>query len=84
MVQEREFLLSTRPTGVITAAVPQAKTSVIFPDAQSSRHCATEIVSSVAGMPRSPARVSSESRVTPGNKVPVSLGVATRAFSPDP
>jgi hypothetical protein len=33
----------TVPTGVITAAVPQAKTSVIWPDPQPARHCSIEI-----------------------------------------
>ncbi len=36
----------TAATGVMTAAVPQAKTSVISPDSQPARHSSTEILPS--------------------------------------
>jgi hypothetical protein len=74
----------TVPTGVTTAAVPHANTSVISPDAHPARHSSTEILPSDAGMPRSGASVSSASRVMPGSSVPVSAGVMIRAADPDP
>ena len=74
----------TVPTGVMTAAVPHANTSVISPDAQPARHSSTEIRPSDAGMPRSGASVSSASLVMPGSVVPVSAGVMIRASGPEP
>ena len=76
--------LLTLPTGVITAAVPQANTSVSSPEAHSSRHWSAEILPSPVGNPRSGPRVSSESRVIPGSMVPVSAGVMIRASAPVP
>ena len=72
----------TSPTGVMTAAVPQANTSVISPLAQPSRHSSTLIRPSSARMPRSAATVSSDERVMPGSSEPVSSGVTSRAESP--
>src|SRR5579864_1708428 len=72
------------PTGVMTAAVPQANTSVISPDPQPERQSATQIRSSDAGMPSSGASVSSASLVMPGSSVPVSAGVMIRASDPEP
>src|SRR5712692_9940368 len=74
----------TAPTGVMTAAVPQAKTSLRDPSAQPALHCSTLTRPSSASYPRSLARVSSESRVTPGSSVPVSSGVTSLAFGPRP
>ena len=74
----------TLPTGVITAAVPQAKTSVSSPETQPCCHCATEMAPSSAGMPRSGPSFSSVSLVTPGSRVPVRPGVTSRACGPDP
>src|SRR5579863_520936 len=75
---------STAPTGVITAAVPQANTSVSAPEAQSSRQADTEMRPSSAGMPSVGASRSRESRVIPGSSEPVSVGVTRRADEPDP
>ena len=55
------LLLRTVPIGVMTAAVPQANTSVISPEAQPARHSSTEILPSNAGMPRSEVRSSAHS-----------------------
>src|SRR5262245_24086890 len=74
----------TDPTGVMTAAVPQAKTSLIEPSALPACHSSTLIRPSSTSYPRSFARVRSESRVTPGRSVPVSDGVMTRAVLSDP
>ena len=74
----------TRPTGVITAAVPHANTSVSSPDSQPARHSVTEMAASSAGMPRSGPSFSSVSLVTPGSRVPVRAGVTSRACGPDP
>jgi hypothetical protein len=72
------------PTGVITAAVPQAKTSVSEPSAQPACHCSTLMRPSSTSYPRSRPSVSSASRVTPASNVPVSSGVMTLAFEPVP
>ena len=45
--------LLTWPTGVMTAAVPQAKTSVSSPESHSPRHWSAEILPSSVGKPRS-------------------------------
>ena len=74
-VQARSAPL-TEPTGVTTAAVPQAKTSVSSPDSQPACHSSIEMRPSSAVRPRSAARVRIESRVMPGSSVPVSAGVS--------
>lgn len=51
----------TSPTGVITAAVPQAKTSLIEPSALLARHSSVVIRVSPVSYPRSAAICSSES-----------------------
>ncbi len=72
------------PTGVMTAAVPQANTSVISPDSHPERQSSMQIRPSDAGMPSSGASVSSASLVMPGSSVPVSAGVMIRASEPEP
>ena len=47
-VHDSLVALFTAPTGVITAAVPQANTSVIAPEALPSRHSSVEILPSSA------------------------------------
>src|SRR6266567_7145823 len=75
---------STEPTGVITAAVPQANTSVSEPEAHASRHSWTEILPSFAGTPSVGASLSSESLVIPGRSEPVRAGVMMVAAEPEP
>ncbi len=67
----------TEPTGVITAAVPQANTSVRAPDATSFSHSSVEMRRSVTVAPSSRASSSSERRVMPGSSDPESSGVTT-------
>jgi hypothetical protein len=74
----------TAPTGVMTAAVPQANVSVIEPSATPDRHSSTLIRRSVTVCPSSRATVISDSRVMPGSRVPVSSGVTSSASSPEP
>src|SRR5262249_10105614 len=76
--------LRAAPIGVMTAAVPQAKTSVISPAAQPSLQSSAEIRPSNAGTPRSGPSLSSESRVMPCSSDPVVAGVSIRASAPDP
>ncbi|MDI2023836.1 hypothetical protein PJL18_04384 [Paenarthrobacter nicotinovorans] len=65
------------PIGVITAAVPQAKTSVISPDATPSRHSSRVIFRSVTSRPMSRATWMTDMRVTPSRMVPLSAGVTS-------
>ena len=65
------------PTGVTTAAVPHAKTSVISPEATPSRHSSMENFRSSTAWPSLPASSMIEARVMPSRMVPVS-GVTTR------
>lgn len=75
----------TWETGVITAAVPQANTSVISPPAAAPlRHSSTSILRSSTANPASLASCSSESRVMPGSSEPDSSGVTSRAEPPLP
>ena len=60
------------PTGVTTAAVPQAKTSVISPEATPSRHSSRENFRSSTAWPSLPASSMIEARVMPSRIVPVS------------
>ena len=66
--------LST-PIGVITAAVPQAKTSVISPEATPSRHSSRVILRSVTSRPMSLATWLTDIRVAPSRMVPLRAGV---------
>ena len=60
------------PTGVTTAAVPQAKTSVISPLATPSRHSSIENLRSSTWWPFLPASSMIAERVMPSRMVPVS------------
>src|SRR5258708_37234066 len=75
---------STAPTGVITAAVPQAKTSVSSPAAQPSRQAVTETRPPSARVPGGGATFSTEALVVPGRSEPASAGVSAGAESPRP
>ena len=68
------------PTGVTTAAVPQAKTSVIRPLATPSRHSSMETFRSSTWWPSLPASSMMLERVMPSRMVPVS-GVTMRPSS---
>jgi hypothetical protein len=70
------------PTGVTTAAVPQAKISVISPLATPSRHSSIENLRSSTWWPSLPASSMIEERVMPSRMVPVS-GVTMRAVGED-
>ena len=61
--------------GDATAAVPQAKSSVTFPDPIPSSNSSTPIRRSTGVSPNSAASVKIESRVTPSRIEPVSSGV---------
>ncbi|PQM44271.1 hypothetical protein C1Y40_05568 [Mycobacterium talmoniae] len=74
----------TVDTGVITAAVPQANTSVISPAAVFFCHSSTSILRSSMANPASVANCSNESRVMPGSSDPDSSGVTSRADPPLP
>ncbi|BCI87553.1 hypothetical protein NIIDMKKI_27590 [Mycobacterium kansasii] len=74
----------TRDTGVITAAVPQANTSVISPTAAFFCHSAMSILRSSTVTPASVAKCSNESRVMPGSSEPDSSGVTSLADPPLP
>ncbi len=68
----------------MTAAVPQAKTSVISPAAAFFCHSSTSILRSSTAKPASAANCSNESRVIPGSSEPDSSGVTSRALPPLP
>ena len=72
------------PIGETTAAVPHAKVSVISPEAIPACQSEVLIIPSSTLYPRSAATLKIESRVTPGNKVPVSFGVKIVASAPFP
>ena len=64
------------PTGVTTAAVPHAKTSVIRPDATPSRHSSMVTGRSSTRCPSLPQSSTIELRVMPSRIVPEVSGVA--------
>ncbi len=64
-------------TGVTTAAVPQANTSVIVPSVTRSKTSSIAIRRCTGRSPCSGARVRIESRVTPSRMVPVRAGVTS-------
>ena len=74
----------TTDTGVMTAAVPHANTSVISPAAAPLRSSSTSILRSSTAKPASDANCSKESRVMPGSSEPDSSGVTSRADPPLP
>ena len=74
----------TRATGVMTAAVPHANTSVISPAATFFCHSSTSILRSSTANPASVAYCSKASRVTPGRIDPLNSGVTSRAVPPLP
>ena len=74
----------TCETGVMTAAVPQANTSVISPAAAFFCHSSTSILRSSMANPASVAGFSGQSRVIPGSGGPDSSGVTKRADPPLP
>ncbi|MCY1373854.1 hypothetical protein D9M69_611520 [compost metagenome] len=65
------------PIGVITAAVPQAKTSAMSPEATPSRHSSSVILRSATSRPMSLATWMTEDLVTPSRMVPVRAGVTS-------
>ena len=68
----------------MTAAVPQANTSVISPAAAFFCHSSMSILRSSTANPASVANCSNESRVIPGSSEPDSSGVTSRADPPLP
>src|SRR5690606_19463385 len=73
----------TRPTGVMTAAVPHAKTSVSSPLAAFFSHSSTVMRRSSTCRPNSEPSSSREDRVTPGSRLPLSSGVTSLASAPE-
>ena len=64
--------------GVMTAAVPQAKTSAIEPSARPACSSVSRIVRSLTSCPASVSSWRIDERVTPSRMEPVSAGVDTR------
>ena len=83
---ERELPRSfdEQTAGVMTAAVPQANTSVISPAAAFFCHSSISTLRSSTANPASIASCSNESRVIPGSSEPDNSGVTSRADAPVP